>query len=150
MEINKILSQFQLLATSIRNFSFENDFVVYHDDESIEKELDVFYEINDITSDEEEKLLIGTISLYIDAVIKNENEQMKINLVIQGGFKSTVNDEDESLTEFRKLLSLNGCATLYSLARSIIVSFTSQSCLGGNILLPMINVFKLKESLETK
>ena len=71
---------------------------------------------------------------------------LHLNMDIQGCFKAS---QETSKEEFNKMLSINGCAALFSIARSIIVSVTSQSLVQGSILLPMVNIFNLrKEKLE--
>ena len=70
-----------------------------------------------------------------------------MKLVLNGCFKDVkgINKED-----FIKLLSINGGAALYSVARSIIISISAQSVVSGSIILPMINVFKLNEKNTEK
>ena len=41
-------------------------------------------------------------------------------------------------------MELNGCATLYSIARSFLMSTTSQVFSNGAVILPMINFFDFK------
>jgi len=43
------------------------------------------------------------------------------------------------------MLELNGASVLYSAARSIITSVTAQICYGEHLILPMINILKLRE-----
>lgn len=149
MKTDQALATIQLLGTSIKQLKIENDFIYFRDDDETEKEIDVQYQIEDIVVDEEEHVLLGTILLMIDIQIKRQEEQMKLELAIQGGFTTLKLDEPEKNREsFKKLLSLNGCASLYSIARGIVSSVTSQAFMGETIMLPMINVFKLKEEKE--
>lgn len=145
MNVEKIKSGFQLLATSILKLDFKNNFVIMNDSIKVERTLDTSYDINDITHDEEENLLMGTITLNVLALIKSEEAEMNINMNLQGCFISEKTDDIEA---FKKMLGINGCATLYSIARSIILSITSQACAGAHVLLPMINIFELNESSE--
>lgn len=145
MNVEKIKSEFQLLATTLLKLDFSNNFVIMNDCIKLDRMLDVSYEINDITHDKEEDLLMGTITLNVIALIKSEEAEMNIKLNLQGCFISEKTDDNEA---FKNMLGINGCASLYSIARSIILSLSSQACAGAHILLPMINVFKLNESLN--
>ena len=145
MNSKEIKSDFQLLATSIKKIEFSNTFTYFEDTDSVERFFDVSYEVDDISSDEENNILMGTITLNVIAVIKDNESEMKFDLLIQGCFTSK---NEIKVQDFRNMLEINGCATLYSISRSIILNISSQACFGAHILLPMINLFKLKESNE--
>ncbi len=145
MNAENIKSGFQLLATSIKTIDFINSFTYYEDNEEIERNFDVTYEIDDISHDDEEDTIMGTISLNVIAMVKNKEAEMKFNLVIQGCF---ISEEDIKTEDFKNMLEINGCATLYSIARSIVLNISSQACFGAHVLLPMINLFKLKDKKE--
>ena len=74
---------------------------------------------------------------------ENKNRKLSITLSIEGGFVAPLEVPED---EMKELLSLNGCATLYAIARAQIVTITSQSLSGGQLILPMTNFFKLKEA----
>jgi len=145
MNAEKIKSGFQLLATSIKTIDFVNNFTYYEDNEEIERSLDVSYEVDDISHNDEDDSIMGTISLNVIATVKNKESEMKFNLVIQGCF---ISEENIIAEDFKNMLELNGCATLYSIARAIVLNISSQACFGAHILLPMINLFRLKENKE--
>ena len=48
----------------------------------------------------------------------------------------------------KKMLSISGCASLYSVIRAFVMSFTAQSGFKGSIILPMINIFRLNEEKQ--
>lgn len=141
MNAENIKSGFQLLATSIKHIEVNNSFTYFDDNEEIDRKYDVTYEIDDISRDDHDTIL-GTISLNVIAIVKNKDAEMNFNLIIQGCFMS---EDDTKSEEFRDMLEINGCATLYSISRAMILNISSQSCFGAHILLPMINLFKLKE-----
>lgn len=142
MNTEKIKSGFQLLATSVQKIELSNNFVVLNDDTNIERSFDVSYNINDVSSDEDKEVTMGTITLNIDISIKSNENEMKLNIDLQGCF---IDDDASDFDKFREMLGVNGCASLYSIARAMILSITSQVCHGAHILIPMINVFKLVE-----
>lgn len=147
MDAKNIKSGFQLLATSIKTIDFINNFTYFTESEEIERNFDVTYEVDDISYDDDENTIMGTISLNVIAIVKNKESEMKFNLIIQGCF---ISEEDIKAEDFRNMLELNGCATLYSIARAIVLNISSQACYGAHILLPMINLFKLKDKKEVK
>jgi hypothetical protein len=54
----------------------------------------------------------------------------------------------QSTEEFVKAVELNGLASLVSYARANIASLTGLTFCQGNLVLPMINIFKLQELKE--
>lgn len=70
---------------------------------------------------------------------------MSMHLEMHGGFASekttTMSEQD-----FAERLEINGTVALYSIARSIVLSVTSQANMGESVMLPMINVFHLRKN----
>ena len=87
---------------------------------------------------------IGSIDLWVKATVKEKGSKEKISilLVLNGGFYDNLVKKEE---DFEKFLTVNGAASLYGIARGIIISLSSVSMNGGQIILPMINFFKMKE-----
>jgi hypothetical protein len=151
MDVRELMSDFQLVGTSVRRMEFNNDFVAINPDrEEIARAIRVEYEINSIDMQEIEERIQGVITLFIDVKISDIEEELEMELhnVIEGCFglsvpKNTDFSAEETAETFKELLSVNGCAALYSISRGFIASITSQACLNGGITLPMINTFKL-------
>lgn len=146
MNTKEIKSEFQFIGNSICSLDLHNDFISIPDSD-LSKEFDVSYDIESINEDENN--IWGTINLYVNCIIKQNEEtdmdelpEFNLKLVLNGCFTDVKGISKE---DFEKLLSINGCAALYSVARSIIISITAQSVVSGSIVLPMINVFKLNE-----
>ena len=122
MKIEKALANIQLLGTQVKKIEFENDFIVFYEQDDTKKYLDVSYNIKECSYDEKAKEYIG--------------------MELHGCFQS--NEVAETWEkEFRELLQINGTAALYSVARGLVMSITGQSYTGENIVLPMVNVFRL-------
>lgn len=145
MKINDIQSTFQLIGTAIRKLEVNNNYVGYNDNSVEYRDLDVSYKILEVGEGEEKDELIGTLLLEIDVNVGENDKCMHILLAMEGGFYSEKMEEEK----FRDMLELNGCASLYSIARAMILNISSQTCEGGNLILPMINTFKLKEKNNT-
>lgn len=147
MKTEKALADIQLLGTNIHKLEFNNDFIAYCDNENVKKELDTSCDILEVSYEDDEEVYIGTLALYVDIEITDGEAggQMIMHLEMHGGFAS---ERAAAMTEqeFTKRLEINGTAALYSIARSIVLSITSQANMGEAVMLPMINVFRLKEN----
>lgn len=145
MNTQEIMADFQIVGYRIINLNISNDFY-YLDQESekITREIDVQYQLHDPFDFEDDKDSIGgVVTLFIKANISDGERQLTVDLQLEGGF-SLNNSRD--IDQLNGMLEINGCATLYSIGRSIIMGATNQVCLNGTITLPMINTFKLREN----
>lgn len=142
MNTNDCLASFQFIGNSIKNLQIQNDFVFLSEEDwnNSTTEIDVKYSIEDI--DTEDDKIIGVINLYLTLNITHKDRQLNIDLIIQGGFLS----ENQSEEDFRQQLAVNGCTALYSISRSVLATTLSQCFSGCHVMLPMINVFELTES----
>ena len=143
MEINKFESPFKFVGNRVVELAVKNDFVGLDPaDSEMEDTLDSDFQIKNISENEGE--LCGILHLAVQADAQKEDKRFSISLILEGCFQSKMEDKDG----FAKLLALNGTTALYSIARSLILSVSSQSLSGGQILLPMINVFRMHEIKE--
>ena len=147
MNTETIKSEFQFIGNSIEALNIHNDFIMLPDD-GLTKQIDVSYAIKNISKDKDG--IWGIVNLYVDCSLvsdkkdeSDEQGEFKIGLILNGCF---TDKKDISNEEFEKMLKINGCAAMYSIARSIIIGISSQSVVDGSIILPMINVFKLHEN----
>lgn len=143
MNADKIVAGLQLSGTRVVDFHFQNDFVTFNGNFS-DSEIDIDYKI--INIEEQEELKLGILQLYIKAgFCDHENSKLLLNLTFEGGFYVPVEVDNDV---FSRMLCINGTACLFSIARSFVLSVSSLSFAGGNIILPLINTFKLHESVE--
>jgi len=142
MDTNISKSPFQLIGTSIRILTVENNFVTYKETENSIKNLTVKYDIKQI--DEYESYLQGIIHLITELNAKVDECEFKITLCLEGCFYFDSIDKDM----FENMLKVNGSSALYSISRSIITSVMSQSFSGEQIILPMLNFVKMSDSKE--
>lgn len=70
-----------------------------------------------------------------------KNEHLALSLELEGLFGATEMEQEA----FEEMLASNGIATLYSIARAIVSSLSSQVCVGNHIILPMISLYKMLE-----
>lgn len=150
MNINEIVSDFQIIGHSIKALSIENDFI-YMDstDDNLQREFNVSYEMSDpFDPNLENDSIGGSVTLYIDTRTFNDECTASVHLELEGGF---ILKGSKSVEQLNKMLSVNGCAALYSIGRGIISGITSQMAVDGTgtILLPLINAFELRHEDES-
>ena len=133
-------SPFVFAGSKIKKLTFTNPFI--NPPANAKYTVEVDYSVNDIMKNENGYR--GIITINIKMKIKLKNDTSSLSLDLEGCFDLA----DDSITEdiFDQMLQLNGVTMLYSIARSIIQSITSQSYLDGSVALPMINVVSLYES----
>ena len=79
--------------------------------------------------------------------INQEKKWCKFEILIKGAFQST-RDMDEE--EFRKLVEINGAASLIGIARGKIESISATMLNNGKINIPYINVMDYYHSMKKK
>lgn len=147
MDIGSIVSRFQLIGTTVKKIQVTNDFVTLPDAVDVKRIIDVDYVIEGIERNEEDESLFGTILLSIHVTIRHQKRKLDIKCDVQGAFHAPHEMDNDT---FQKMMTTNGCASIYSISRAIIISVSSQLLLHGCIYLPMINVFKLNEEKQKK
>ena len=80
MKIEKALANIQLLGTQVKKIEFENDFIVFYEQDDTKKYLDVSYNIKECSYDEKAKEYIGILALYIEMQVENEEKKMIYNV----------------------------------------------------------------------
>lgn len=147
MNVDSIKSNFQFIGNQIKTITLKNDFIELPSIENLKRFIDVTYEISDVHLVPDTNKILGVVELHVwcKAEDKESDEEMVLEMCISGCFidEAVVKEED-----FKEMLSLNGCATLYGIARAIVISLSSQSMDGGQLILPMVNFFKLKNHEE--
>lgn len=147
MNIENSKSKFLFIGNTIRKFTINNNIINFHNPYDYDKTFDVEYKIDRIY--EKEGDWTGILRLFISVCAQHKEEEEKnamLHLVTEGYFSS--NKQQTEKEEFEKMLALNGCATLYSISRAIIMTTSSQTFNFGDIVLPMVNVIKLKEEIQ--
>lgn len=139
----EIQSDFQMIGNFIKKMNVSNVFLELPPMDQLNYSLEAEY---DNVSIEPQKNggFIGSIDLWVKVIAKKKGGKEKISLllILNGGFFDSCVKKEE---DFEKFLTINGAASLYSIARGIIIGLSSASMNGGQIILPMINFFKMKE-----
>jgi len=147
MNTNNIESNFQLLGTRILQLNIDNDFIgINNDSTELTREYDVTYDLGDsFQLSDGSSDLAALLEMDITVNITCGEKKLELFLLIEGCF---MQDMSVDSTQQKTMMEVNGCATLYSIARSVIISVTSQICGNGTIILPMINIFHLRDEID--
>lgn len=149
MEANKYKSDFQFIGSMIKKFNINNNIISYNDDDpKMKKKLDVSHQITEASIHENEqhdKSWLGILNLNIKLDVSSNKQKTSISLLLEGCFSSSAEAAED---EFNNMLTINGVTTLYSIARSLILSITSQAYISGKISLPMFNVAAYSNDLN--
>lgn len=146
MKEQAIKAPFQLLSHSVDELNIKNRMSILNAD--VSKTLkDV--SIKDAHVNESTELFIGDLTLFISTQCKNKanpRETISVKLTISGIFTGKKDSIDKEA--FQKMVVTNGTTSLYSIARAIITTTTSQCLSSGQVTLPMINVLKLLNNID--
>ena len=142
MDTNKIKSDFQLLKTSVVSLDIKNNFVEYDEHESGTKTIDIAYKIIDDRTIEPQKIHGGSVDLHITVASKIGENVYIIKMIFRGFFSAPISMEHST---FSRMLVVNGTASLYTMARAVLLSISSLMFTGGSILLPMVNMTRFHE-----
>ena len=143
MNTEKAKANLQMVGSRIVSLNIKNMFVfMANTDENINRKIDVSYTVDDpFAHPAGQGEYMCTVRLNIAVEIEYENKKATITLVTEGAFVSEENNKDT----LKEMSSINGAAALYSIARGIIASITSQMCEGGGVLIPMLNIYEMNK-----
>lgn len=142
MDVEKIKSEFQFIGASITSLNITNQLFQYDERRPGKKEIDVGYAIIDNQVIQEQKKRCGMLDLHVNINCTLDEKSLQIQLVMRGIFTAPA---EIAADLFEKMLKINGCTALYSMARANIGSISSQIFAVGNIVLPMVNIIRFHE-----
>ena len=142
MDVNKMKSPFRFMASHILELHIDNTYIKLDDSPNNHKYVDVSHEIPEIV--EQDDGWIGLVELTIKVNISEDNDsaddmppsKYALDMRIEGGFTA---GKDMPKDDFEQMLHVNGTAALYSIARGFIISTSSQTLVGGQVVLPLLN-----------
>lgn len=145
MNAKEFESSFQFLGSKVNKFSQTNDFYSMTADMDLDRTIDIEYSTSSI--DEKDSRFYGALTLYIKIDVKekqrnNPKKKYKGTLEIVGFFAANREIGKET---FAKMLEVNGCASLFSVARAFFISVSAQSMLDGQITLPLLNIVNMSK-----
>ena len=150
MKEQAIKSSFQLLSHCVEELDIKNKiFILDADDSKTFKKTLKDVSIKDANMHEDSERFWGNLSLFISIQCKSKSNSRKticVKIKISGMFTGEKGSMDKE--QFQNMLITNGSASLYSMARAIITTTTSQCLPSGHVTLPMVNVFQLLNSIN--
>lgn len=147
MNTEKFQSDFQLIGSRITEFSINNSYYRMTTENSNSKKISLDRKVSEMYTDDD--YICGLLEVSIEVYIKDNNEdvqdenQYSILLKMEGAFRASNQMSEEN---FEKMLDVNGCAALYSIARAFIMNTASQTMIEGQIILPLLNFFDISQS----
>jgi len=148
MGTDKIKSAFQLMTHSVDELNVKNTLMALGpDDERILRD----FSVENAEMHEDEAEYFGEVTIFINIQCKKKGARKKnisVKLKLTGLFTAEKTDE-MTKNNFQRMLITNGTSSLYSIARAIISTTTSQCLAAGHVILPMVNVFQILGDVNT-
>lgn len=146
MDTSKVYSDFQLQGVRIADLSVKNDFI--NSPDLSNSDLSINLGNNKIKIEKIGEELGSELCLSVNICLteKTDNKRIEISLTLESFFTTSDLDEDN----FKQMLLLNGNSTLYSIARSHVITISALSFDSGKIVLPMINFMELLNERNKK
>ncbi len=135
ININEILADFYLVGCSIRNLEINNNLILLTGKEKMQLGIGV----EPVYQGVNEGKHSGNVSMQIDISAEKKDDPSKkanVAVTIEGIFNAPAEMEKD---QFVQMLSINGAAALYSIARGKIEAITSNSFANGKIEIPIVN-----------
>lgn len=142
--MNQYESEFQIKGSTIQYLQIKNSFITFDGISDLKRQMKVSHVVTN-TGRLDDQRHMGTLTLCVDVGIIHGDNEYRISLGVGGCFVAPA-EMDEA--EFHKMMEINGVTSLYSIARGFIQSTSSQTLMGGSILLPMFNVAKYHADLK--
>ena len=142
MELNSIAAGIELVGTTIKELTIDNNIV------DIEKggKRSVGLYINEPMFQKTEDKLFAQMLIDFELEIKQSKDQeCKISFSIEGAFASGENVKEEV---FKGLVIVNGATALIGIARGKLEAISANIFNNGKIVIPFINVIDYYKSLE--
>lgn len=134
MEFNLVATGIELVGTTIKSISVENNIV------DIDREAKRSFGLN-INEPCFETVEDGFFSqMIIDFEIEveqSESQKFKMELSLEGAFLSDEGIEEKA---FKQLVEVNGAAAIIGIARGKIETLTSNIFNNGKVVIPFVNV----------
>lgn len=147
MKVNDFQSPFQLVENRIAKLNIKNGILSLEDKDLSHEISRIDYQVGDIQKIEDKYW--GVLQLTIDLKIRKAKKIVySLSLITEGAFtgdSGSINRKD-----FQNMLEINGTSSLYSIARSTIITVSALSSISGQLRLPMLNIVSLYQSKHQK
>ena len=142
MELNLIATGIELVGTTIKKISVENNIV----DVEREAKRNFGLNINEPYFEEVEDVFFSQMTIDFEVEVEqSEDQKFKLELSLEGAFLSCDGVAEEN---FKQLVGVNGAAALIGIARGKIESITANIFNNGKIVIPFVNVVDYYKSIS--
>lgn len=141
-DIKSSLSPFLFIDHYVSQLTVKNA-LLYLDTDGVERILENVECTPEVTTEDEEHFA-GKVELTVKARAKRGKRSMIISLTLVGFFSGERSDMTHD--DFCNYLEASGVATLYSIARGIVINISAQCAPQGHLRLPTLNVVKLNRA----
>jgi len=139
MNIKGVLADFQFLGNRVSKLALETRNIEVKGKSNLSFDFD--YKVLDVL--DEQSRFLGILMFIVKVKAKIQNKLLfTISLEMEGHFAG--NPANLPREKFIEMLELNGLVTLLHISRAYIASITAQSGINPPIMIPMINVLKLR------
>lgn len=141
MDLNMITNEIQLIGTTVRNISVDNNIV------NVEKESKHSFGLNIhepyLKQDQNSILAQMTIDFKVE-IEQSEREKCTLQMSVEGAFVSKTDMDKE---QFERLVAVNGATAIIGIARGKIEAVTANIFNEGKVSIPFVNVINYYQSL---
>lgn len=137
MNISQITAGIELICCSVRKLSISNNLINLKNDDQMQLDIDMLPLYDGFEDQEHHGRVI--LHLHITSVRKDKGQDTDISITFEALFRSTTEMEKEI---FLEMLTINGSAALYSIARGKLESISASVFEEGKIELPFLNIIE--------
>lgn len=142
MEFNIIATGIELVGTTIKNITIENNMV----DVERDAKRNLGLNINEPRFEEVEGGYFSQMAIDFEIEIEQSEEQnFKMKMSLEGAFLS---EEGVDENVFKQLVELNGATAIIGIARGKIEAITANVFNNGKISIPFVNVIDYYKSIS--
>lgn len=147
MKIKKAQAGLILRNVVITEMTMKNQLATHGKFNNSTHAIDMDYNVIEV-DDTKEETYHAKLELITKISIRESNAMLLSFKIKHLGLLAAPKSVYETTEEFVKAVELNGLASLVSIARANISSITGIVFCQGNVILPMINIFKLQKLKE--
>lgn len=141
MELNLIAAGIELVGTTIKSISVENNIV----DVEREAKRNFGLNINEPYFETAEEGFFSQMTIDFEVEIEQSEEQkFKLEISLEGAFLSTGKVDENS---FKQLVGVNGATAIIGIARGKIETITANIFNNGKVVIPFVNVMEYYKSM---
>jgi len=157
---DKALASFQFLGSAVKSLTYGSELINYQEASSGKKKLEIGFTVQQITngggseppkaSPDANGFDLGVLDAKLSVKFYEDESRkacLSMKVVMQGAFLSDIPVTEEVMREF---LETNGAAALYSVLRAYVKAFSALFLDEGDIVLPMLNMYKLNEEANAQ